>query len=41
MEDTEVEVLLSREMPYTREEGLPQRSIIDPFREDALDIGVM
>jgi hypothetical protein len=41
MEDTEVEVLLSHEMPYTREEGLPQRPIIGPFREDAVDIGVM
>jgi hypothetical protein len=36
MEHVEIEVLLGRQMPHTREERLPQRPIIGPFGEDAV-----
>jgi hypothetical protein len=37
MEHTEVEVLIGREMRHTGDERLPERPIIDPFREDSID----
>ena len=37
MQYAEVEVLLGREVPYTRPERLPERPIIGPFREDLVD----
>jgi hypothetical protein len=41
MQHAEVEMLLDRQMPYTGEERLPQRSIMGPFRKGAVDIRVM
>jgi hypothetical protein len=37
MEDTDIELLLGREMPYTGHKRLPQRPIIRPFRKDFID----
>ena len=41
MEDTKIELLLGREMPYTGHKRLPQRSIIGPFGKDFVDGRVM
>ena len=41
MQHTNIEVLLGREMPHTRHERLPERSIIHPFRQGAVNIGVV
>ena len=37
MEHTGVKVLRNRQMPYTGEEHLPERSIIGPCGKDAVD----
>ena len=41
MEDTEVEVLLGRQMPHTGHKRPPQRPIIDPSGKDFVDGRVM
>ena len=37
MEDTEIELLLGREMPHTGHKRLPERPIIGPFGKNFVD----
>src|SRR5208337_4791367 len=41
MQDTEIEVVMRRQMPYTGDKCLFKRSIVGPFRESFVDCRVM
>jgi hypothetical protein len=41
MEDTDIELLLVREMGYTGDERLLERPIIGPFGKGSVDVGVV